>query len=150
MSSVVDPLGRTTEYTYDSGRDLVSVKNPGGGTWSFTYGPGHLMLTMTDPDGGTVTNAYDGGGRVTSQTDPMGRTTTFAYSGDNFSNAGGTTTITDQRDNRNPALCRRFAHVAHRGCRHRFGSHLELHLRSSDPRAAVCHGSQREDVPLHI
>ena len=52
---------------------------------------------MTDPDGGTVTNAYDGGGRVTSQTDPMGRTTTFAYSGDNFSNAGGTTTITDPR-----------------------------------------------------
>lgn len=97
VSSVVDPLGRTTEYTYDSGRDLVSVKNPGGGTWSFTYGPGHLMLTMTDPDGGTVTNAYDGGGRVTSQTDPMGRTTTFAYSGDNFSNAGGTTTITDPR-----------------------------------------------------
>ncbi len=97
VSSVIDPLGRTTEYVYDSGGDLVSVTNPGRGTWSFTYGPGHLMLTMTDPDGGTVTNAYDSDGRVTSQTDPMGRTTTFAYSGENFSTAGGTTTITDPR-----------------------------------------------------
>ncbi len=52
------------------------------------------------PDAGdTYTNTYNGSGQVLTQTDPMGNETTYSYSGDNFSDSGGTTTITDPDGN---------------------------------------------------
>lgn len=99
VSSVTDPMSRATTYGYDSYGNLTSVTDPLSRTTSYTYDTNHLLLTDTDPRGGVLTNTYDSSGRVLTQTDPMGRETTFAYTGDNFSDTGGTTTVTDPDSN---------------------------------------------------
>ena len=99
VASVTDPLGRTMHYAYDAAGNLTSTTDAAGRTWSFSYDSSNRMLTMTDPGGGVVTNVYNASGQVVSQTDPAGLTTTWSYSGDNFSSAGGTTTITDPHGN---------------------------------------------------
>ena len=96
------PGGQSVSYSYDGSGNLTSVTDVGGGVTSFTYDSGHLLLTMTNPNGQSggpdagdkVTNTYTSG-QVTEQVDPMGRATYYSYSGDNFSSAGGSTTITD-------------------------------------------------------
>ncbi len=99
VSQVEDPAGQLTNYGYDDSGNLTSVTDPANRESQFGYDPNHLMLTMTDPNQGVTTNIYDSSGRVTQQTDPAGLITHFAYSGDNFSAAGGTTTITDPHGN---------------------------------------------------
>ena len=99
VASVADPLGRTVHYAYDAAGNLTSTTDAAGRTWSFSYDGSNRMLTMTDPGGGVVTNVYNAPGQVVSQTDPAGLTTTWSYAGDNFSSAGGTTTITDPHGN---------------------------------------------------
>jgi RHS repeat-associated protein len=108
VSSVTGPLSRETQYGYDSSGDLTSVTDPLSRVTSFTYDTtSHLLLTMTFPNGQSgapdagddVVNTYNSSGQVLTQTDQLGRETTYAYSGDNFSDAGGTTTITDPDGN---------------------------------------------------
>jgi len=60
LSSITDPLGHTTQSTYD------------------VYGN---RLSTTDPLGNTTTYANDSEGRVVAVTDAMGETTQFAYDG---------------------------------------------------------------------
>jgi RHS repeat-associated protein len=95
VSQVTDPLTQPTTYGYDSSSDLRMVKDPLNRTTAFAYYAGHLLQTVTDPRLGQTTNVYDSSGRVTQQTDAAGLVTHFSYTGDNFSDAGGTTTITD-------------------------------------------------------
>jgi len=105
VSSVTDPMSRVTTYAYDGSDNLTSVTDPLSRATSFTYDTGgdHLLLTLTmpngqsgGPDAGThYTNTYNSSDQLLTQTDPKGQETTFAYTGDNFSDAGGTTTITD-------------------------------------------------------
>jgi RHS repeat-associated protein len=90
ISQVSGPSGLTTHYAYTTG-NLVEVTSPSGVT-RYSYS-GHLLTGVTADDGAATTNVYDTQGQVTSQTDPYGGTTTFSYAGDNFSTAGGTTTI---------------------------------------------------------
>jgi YD repeat-containing protein len=66
LLSVTDPLGKTTDYTYDSLDRQISVKLP-------------------DPDGSgsldrpETTYQYDAVGNRMSLTDPVDNTTTWAY-----------------------------------------------------------------------
>jgi RHS repeat-associated protein len=99
ISSVTDPLGRVTTFTYDENGNLIGSTNALGRSWSFIYDPNHLLLSMADPRGGTTTNTYDSSSRVTAQVDASGRQMTWAYSGDPTSPAGSTTTMTDGRGN---------------------------------------------------
>jgi len=109
VSSVTDPMSRETLYGYDTSGDLTSVTDPLSRVTSFGYDTGghHLLVTLTMPNGQSgapdaghsYTNTYDGTGRVLTQTDPTGQETTYAYTGDNFSDTGGTTTITDPDEN---------------------------------------------------
>jgi RHS repeat-associated protein len=97
ITSIKDPLGRLTSYVYDGNGNLTSVTNPLGRITGYAYDSNKYMTTVTDPRGGVLTNSYDDQGRVTRQVDPAGRTTGFSYTGDNYSSAGGTTSITDPR-----------------------------------------------------
>ncbi|MFZ1881509.1 MAG: DUF6531 domain-containing protein [Gaiellaceae bacterium] len=96
VSQVTDPAGQSTNYGYDGSGNLTSVADRLTRATSFGYDSSHLLQTVTDPNQGPLVNVYDSSGRVTQQTDPAGLATNFAYTGDNFSTAGGTTTITDQ------------------------------------------------------
>jgi RHS repeat-associated protein len=91
----VNRLSRRWAYAYNSASQLTSVTDPLGNVTSYTYGAGSAgnpqlssdLLTMTSPNGqpggpdaGKATvNVYDSLGRVISQTDPMGYQTTFNY-----------------------------------------------------------------------
>jgi YD repeat-containing protein len=87
VTQTVDPVGRTTNYNYDTnGIDLLTVTqtNPGssGGQdalSTMTYNSQHLPLTRTDASGQTTTLTYNGQGQVLTRTDPKSETTTMAY-----------------------------------------------------------------------
>jgi len=108
ITSVSDPNvnpRRVVRYRYDAAGNLVQVTDVNGGTTDFSYDAAHLMTVVRDPlctasagCPGTEIH-YDSDGKVTYQTDPLGRKTSFSYSGDNFSPAGGRTTITDPEGN---------------------------------------------------
>jgi RHS repeat-associated protein len=100
IASVAGPGPRTESFGYDGAGELTSATDPANGVWSFTYNTSHQLLTMTDPrNDGSLTNVYTNG-QVTSQTDPLGtRTTHWAYTGNPASPAGGTTTVTDPKNN---------------------------------------------------
>jgi RHS repeat-associated protein len=93
VTSVTDPMNRTTAYAYTSGQ-LTSVTDPLGNVTSYAYDTANpnpqLASDLTSitrpnaqsggPDAGhSTTVAYDTSGRVTSQTDPMGWQTTLNY-----------------------------------------------------------------------
>jgi RHS repeat-associated protein len=74
-----DSAGRSVDYEYDSGGNLIEVAGVDGAVVAYGYDLDHRITTVTKPGGATTTNVYDSSQRVTSQTDPLGRTTTFAY-----------------------------------------------------------------------
>ena len=106
VSEVTDPDSQNTMYGYDGSGNLTSVEDRNTNVTSFTYSS-HLMLTMKQPNGQSggpdagddTVNTYYGSGQIETQTDPAGLETTYAYTGDNFSDSGGTTTITDPHGN---------------------------------------------------
>ena len=119
----VNRLSHRWAYAYNSASQLTSVTDPLGNVTSYTYGAGSTgnpqlssdLLTMTSPNaqpggpdaGKSTVNVYDSLGRVTSQTDPMGFQTTFNYcasaAAGNCMNAAtgtGLVTVTDPDGNK--------------------------------------------------
>ena len=105
VTQSVDPLGRTTNYTYDTnGIDLLTVTQANGSgqdTLSTkTYNRQHEPLTTTNASGQTTTITYNDRGQILTQTDPKSETTTMAYDGNGYLNTvtgpvtGATTTYT--------------------------------------------------------
>jgi RHS repeat-associated protein len=95
-------LQRTESFAYNPDGTLATATDPNNGVWRYTYDPSsHRLLTMSDPrNDGATTNHYNPAGQVDQQTDELGtRTTTWSYTGDPSSPAGGTTTVTDQKQN---------------------------------------------------
>ena len=78
-TSVTDPLGNTTKYTYSSLGDLLTVEDALHRKLTYTYNTFGQVLTETGPDNSVTTNTYDAGGRLTSTTDPRSHTTIYAY-----------------------------------------------------------------------
>ncbi|WP_159392844.1 RHS repeat-associated core domain-containing protein [Streptomyces cyaneogriseus] len=82
-SSITDPLGHTTQLTYEPNGDLTKVTDPEGRKTTFTYTSTGQVKTVTDNANATTTYTYDNGdltqvkdaeGRVTQQfTDAAGR-----------------------------------------------------------------------------
>ncbi|MCX6879390.1 MAG: hypothetical protein NTW21_37150 [Verrucomicrobia bacterium] len=80
----VDPLGRTTEYTYEAnGVDLREVRQTTGGISerlaATTYNAQHLPLTATDAAGQTTQYAYNARGQVRTVTNQKNEVTTLNY-----------------------------------------------------------------------
>jgi YD repeat-containing protein len=81
---VTDPLGRKTDFSYDSAGNVTSITRLAttgdAVTTSFTYEPTFSQVaTITDPLSHTTDFDYDALGRLTMITDPLGHETTFTY-----------------------------------------------------------------------
>jgi RHS repeat-associated protein len=111
---VLDPAGNTWQMAYTTAGDLASLTDPLGHVTSFGYDTAnptadlvHGMTSWTRPNGqaggpaagSAAAQSYNSAGQVTQQTDAAGLITSFAYTGDNFSTAGGATTVTDPHGN---------------------------------------------------
>jgi len=85
LASITDPFGRTTTYTFSSGK-LASVTDHAGRTTSYSYTSGRLTtLTEPDPDGAgpgaapVTTYAYYANGLLETLTEPGGHVTEYEY-----------------------------------------------------------------------
>ena len=66
-----DPLGRTTQFTYDAAGNLTQRLDALNQPWTSTYDPVFNQVTSsTDPLGNRTTFAYDAQGNLTAITDP--------------------------------------------------------------------------------
>lgn len=95
VTSVNDPLNRTTATSYDPFGDVLSITRlagtPVANTTNYTYDPVfHVVLTVTDPLNHTTTFGYDGRGAPLTVTDALGHVTTLATDG-----TGRVSAITD-------------------------------------------------------
>ena len=79
----VDPLHGVTTTTYNAQGDVTSVTDPLGHETGYSYDQRRLETSETDAVGTpvqrTTTYAYDALGRMISQTDADHHTTTYAY-----------------------------------------------------------------------
>jgi RHS repeat-associated protein len=83
VTSAVDPLGRTTAFTYDANGNPTSVTRlsgtTGATTTQLTYGAFGNPTSVTDPLDHTTTMGYDAQGNLTNVTDDLTHATTFTY-----------------------------------------------------------------------
>lgn len=68
LSSITDPNGNVTTYSYDSGRRLAGITWPDGKSERYQYNSDSTLRSRTDRKGTTTTYAYDAYGRMSSQT----------------------------------------------------------------------------------
>lgn len=83
VTKVVDPLGRTTVYRYDTNLvDLLEIRQTAGVDdllQSRTYNSQHLPLTVADGSGHTNVYTYNSSGQILTATNPRHETTTHNY-----------------------------------------------------------------------
>jgi RHS repeat-associated protein len=85
VTTVTDPIGRTTTYARDSYGYVTQLTYPDGNTEQMAYqaafSPGfHAMTQFTDANGNPTSYAFDSLGHQTSMTDALGNTTTQSWS----------------------------------------------------------------------
>jgi RHS repeat-associated protein len=84
ITKAIDPLGRTTEFTYGpNGNDLTEVRQTTGGInerqAAATYNSQRLPLTVTDAARQVTTFTYNSRGQVLTAKNAKNETTTFGY-----------------------------------------------------------------------
>ncbi|HZZ25690.1 MAG TPA: PEP-CTERM sorting domain-containing protein [Roseiarcus sp.] len=78
VAQVSDSMGNTTRYAYDASERATTVTDPLGHTTSYGYDADGRMITSVDAGGATTTNTYDSAGRLAGQSAP-GDTTMYMY-----------------------------------------------------------------------
>lgn len=82
LTSIIDRNGNTTQLTYNSSNQLVTVTSPASQHLYFTYGTGSLNLlvtSVTSDFGITLSYGYDTNGRLIQVTKPDLTTLSFVY-----------------------------------------------------------------------
>lgn len=79
LSTVADPLGHTSTFTYDPAGSVAQVTSPPSSQTTYTYDSSERVITVTDPLGVVTTNAYDSQGGMMSSTPTVGAATTNTY-----------------------------------------------------------------------
>ena len=95
LTSILDPLGRTTTQDFDALNRLTAVKDPFNGTanpTSYQYNRQGALTQVTDPTGLATTYTLNGHGETLTQVSPDTGTTTFTYNA-----ASSVATRTDAR-----------------------------------------------------
>jgi RHS repeat-associated protein len=88
LTSMTDPLGKVSAYSYDGHGNLLALKDPMSRQISYGYDSYGEKTSVTDPSGYTTNYNYSNG-FLNSSIDPMGRTTTYVNDG-----AGRTISVT--------------------------------------------------------
>jgi RHS repeat-associated protein len=83
-TTIVDPVGRTFSYVYDTnGIDLLEVRMTRAGQnellATMTYNSQHLPLMRVDAAGQTNSYTYNARGQLLTASDPKNETTTYTY-----------------------------------------------------------------------
>ncbi|HVS34951.1 MAG TPA: RHS repeat-associated core domain-containing protein, partial [Gemmataceae bacterium] len=95
VTEEIDPMGRTTQFAYDSSGYVTLETLPDSTTVQSQYQTlDHLVTSATDQLGHTATSSYDSAGHLTSTTDALSNVTAYAYS-----TSGLETSMTDARGN---------------------------------------------------
>ncbi|HEX7910987.1 MAG TPA: RHS repeat-associated core domain-containing protein [Paraburkholderia sp.] len=113
LTSVTDPLNRTTQFTTDAAGRVTALQDPlgnrtqrtidaldrttdvtdaTGGVSHFTWDRNGHLLSQADPKGVTTRYTYNAIGRPVSKTDPLGHTETYAWN-----SSGQIATVTDRK-----------------------------------------------------
>ncbi len=79
VSSVTEPDGTVTSYSYDALDNLIGVSVGGQQIRSFTINAFGWLFSATNPESGTVSYVYDNNGNVKQITDAQGVATTLTY-----------------------------------------------------------------------
>jgi RHS repeat-associated protein len=79
LASVVDPLGRTTNYSYDLLDRPTRTDRPDNSTVRFEYDASGNLTVLTTPVPADNHFAYNGVNRVSGFTTPLGSATSYAY-----------------------------------------------------------------------
>jgi RHS repeat-associated protein len=79
VSKLIDPLGKSTSYTYTSFGKVQTVTDPLNHTTVYGYTDEGWPNSVTPPFGPGSSTTYDGQGRVATVTDPRGITTGYGY-----------------------------------------------------------------------
>ena len=79
LTSVTDPYGRVTLFTYDASNRIIQITDPANRNTTLGYNADGLLSTVTNPDGSKWTYTYDASGNMVSKTDPAGATTSNTY-----------------------------------------------------------------------
>jgi RHS repeat-associated protein len=83
LTQTIDPLGRTTTFTYANHIDLSAVTQSVSGSQQllaqFTYNAQHRPLVYTDAAAETTFYTYNAAGQLTSLTNPLGQKTQYQY-----------------------------------------------------------------------
>jgi RHS repeat-associated protein len=100
VTSVTDPTGNASSFTYDSNGNVLTITDPLSRTTTATYNSMNLPLTVTDPMGVTATLTYDTNGNLLTSSTPWtagppaaAQVTTYHY--DDVNHPGDITSITD-------------------------------------------------------
>jgi RHS repeat-associated protein len=72
LIGIMDPLGNTTHYTYNSQGQVLTETDPLNHITQFGYGPDGDLSSITDPLGRVTGNYTDAIGRRVVTTDPLG------------------------------------------------------------------------------
>jgi RHS repeat-associated protein len=94
VSSVMNALGHSTQFSYDKAGNLVQVIDALKQTTTYELGPNGLPASITDAKGGVVVLAYNAAGQVTRYTDCSQKTTHYRY--DNLGNLAEVTNALGQ------------------------------------------------------
>jgi YD repeat-containing protein len=92
LLGITDPLANATQYTHDAMDRLTSVINAIGGATNLTYDQNGNLLTVTDPRSVVQTYTYDTRNRRHTYQDPAGKVET-----DNYDGMSNLTSVVDRK-----------------------------------------------------
>ncbi|MGD9568538.1 MAG: RHS repeat-associated core domain-containing protein, partial [Sedimentibacter sp.] len=79
VTSVNDPMGNVSSFTYDAFGNILTAEDPKKQTTAYSYDNRNLLTKVTDAKNGITTYGYDNAGNRTAVTDARTKVTTYDY-----------------------------------------------------------------------
>ena len=79
LIEIIDALGNSSHYEYDSNGNVINYTNPRGFSTLYSYDTHGNLIAITDAVGNVTTYSYDLAGRILNYTNARGFSTTYTY-----------------------------------------------------------------------